>query len=136
MKIEELKALEAKATQGEWSIPHLSRSDVDCDCAYILAEGYCGSIAEISIDNGKPISDGGNDSPKLNEAQANGELITALRNNAKALIACAAAGKELLAAEEVIFPPASAGIDQQNAWANRKLAARHAMSEAMRQLEE
>jgi hypothetical protein len=66
-----------KHTAGPWSIPHFARQEVDCDCVYVLAEGYCGSIADVSIDNGKRISEGGNDSPPLAEAQANARLIAA-----------------------------------------------------------
>lgn len=36
-----------------------------------------GSVAQITIDNGKRISDGGNDGPPLEEAKANGRLIAA-----------------------------------------------------------
>lgn len=64
-------------TPGPWSIPHFARPDVGCDCRWILAEPYMGSICEISLDNAKLISEGGNDSPALAEAQANARLIAA-----------------------------------------------------------
>lgn len=66
-----------KHTKGPWSVPHMANSDVDCDCKYVLSEGYMGSICTISVDNGKPITAGGNDSPPLAEARANAHLIAA-----------------------------------------------------------
>ena len=67
-----------KASPGPWSVPHLSKPEDDptkCRCPYVLSEGYFGSICDISVDNGLKVSDGGNDSPPLEEARANGELI-------------------------------------------------------------
>lgn len=61
----------AKATQGEWHYGCLADDATKCQCPYILHEGYAGSIATVSIDNGKRVSDGGNDSPPIEEAKAN-----------------------------------------------------------------
>lgn len=80
-----LTELLEKATKGEWSVPHLCRDDIDCDCASILVEGYMGGIGEIWTDNGKQITDGGNDCPPLSEAKANGQLIAYLVNHAEAI---------------------------------------------------
>ena len=78
--------LHAKATEGPWWEPHLSRDDISCDCAYILAEGYMGSICDICFNNGLKVGEGGNDSPPLDEAKANGKLIAFLRNHAQDFI--------------------------------------------------
>lgn len=66
-----------KHTPGPWSVPHLCDDSIRCNCAYVLSSGYAGSICTIDFDNGKAISDGGNDSPPLDEAKANGLLIAA-----------------------------------------------------------
>lgn len=68
---EELRRVARSATPGDWSIPHLAMDDASCNCTSILSERYAGSIAKVSVDNGKTISDGGNDSPPLAEAKAN-----------------------------------------------------------------
>lgn len=66
-------------TPGPWyATNHFANPDTPCNCAYVLSEGYAGSICQISIDNGKNIADGGNDSPPLEEAAANGRLIAAV----------------------------------------------------------
>jgi hypothetical protein len=75
----------AKHTPGPWSVPHMARPEVDCDCVYVLANGYMGSVADISVYNGKPIGEGGNDSPPLAEAQANARLIAAAPDLLEAL---------------------------------------------------
>ncbi len=78
--------IEAKATPGEWSTPHLSEPDVNCQCRYILCEGYAGSVATVEVGDGKSISDGGNDCPPLGEAMANGSLIAHSRNSIRAIV--------------------------------------------------
>lgn len=65
-----------KYTPGPWYPPHICDPDVSCNCVYVLCDRYAGSICDISVDNGKAISEGGNDSPPLEEAIANGKLIT------------------------------------------------------------
>lgn len=67
----------SKHTPGPWSVPHMARDEVACNCAYVLAEPYMGSICTISISDGKTISDFGNDCPPLDEARANARLIAA-----------------------------------------------------------
>lgn len=69
--------MSAEHTPGPWAIPHMATADVSCNCAYILAGEYCGGIAEIYVDNGKSIKDGGNDCPPISEAKANARLIAA-----------------------------------------------------------
>lgn len=64
-------------TPGPWNAGHLGRPDISCECRYILSEGYAGSIAEVSVGNGKPVGDGGNDAPPYDEAVANMRLIAA-----------------------------------------------------------
>jgi len=72
-------------SQGEWSLPHFADPKSKCKCVYVLSEPYCGSICDISVDNGKPISEGGNDAPPLNEAIANAYLIHAAPDSFRAL---------------------------------------------------
>jgi hypothetical protein len=66
-----------KFTPGPWTVPHLAQDDCECNCASVLADGYFGSVATISVDNGKRVGEGGNDSPPLEEAKANARLIAA-----------------------------------------------------------
>lgn len=64
-------------TPGPWMPGHFVDENSGCKCRCILSERYMGAIAEIRIDNGLPISEGGNDCPPLEEAKANGRLIAA-----------------------------------------------------------
>ncbi len=82
----EVEAREKAATPGKWYKPHLSDDATTCNCTYIFAESYFGSIADISIDNGKQISDVGNDSPPLHEAKANGIFISHARQDIPTLL--------------------------------------------------
>jgi hypothetical protein len=66
-----------KHTPGPWSLPHFADDAVECNCVYVLSEGYFGSICDIGVDNGKCVSKGGNDDPPLEEAKANARLISA-----------------------------------------------------------
>lgn len=75
-----------KHTPGPWSVPHMARDEVGCNCAYVLAEPYMGSICTISISDGKTIRDFGNDCPPLDEAKANARLIAAAPDLLAALI--------------------------------------------------
>jgi hypothetical protein len=86
-ELAELKELLGKCTQGDWSTPHICEPDVNCNCRYILCEGYAGSVATVEVGDGKSISDGGNDCPPIEEAVANGALIAAARNHLPSLIA-------------------------------------------------
>lgn len=72
-------------TKGPWSVPHFADADVKCNCANVLSESYMGAIATIHIDNGLPVSAGGNDCPPLDEATANGRLIAAAPDMYEAL---------------------------------------------------
>lgn len=59
-------------TSGPWWPGHLADENSTCDCASILAEnGKMGSIAQVTIDNGLRIGDGGNDGPPIEEAKRN-----------------------------------------------------------------
>ena len=83
-----------KHTKEPWQVPHLARDDTSCNCAHIFAADYLGGIAEVYVDNGKPVSDGGNDCPPLEEAKANARRIVACVN------ACAGISTEQLEAGE------------------------------------
>lgn len=76
--LEKLRELAERADQGEWHAGHIADDAHPCNCDYVLSDsGYMGSIARISVDNGLPISEGGNDSPPLEEAKANLRFIAA-----------------------------------------------------------
>lgn len=75
---------EAKHTPGPWYPGHLG-SDSKCQCANVCSESYAGGICQITVGNGKPISDGGNDGPPREEAIANMHLISAAPDMYKAL---------------------------------------------------
>lgn len=67
-----------KYTPGPWfATNHFANDATPCNCAYVLSEGYAGSICDISVGNGLAIGDGGNDAPPRDEAAANALLIAA-----------------------------------------------------------
>jgi len=68
---------EIKFTPGPWVPGHIANDDHPCDCASIVSEYFAGSIAYVTVDNGKLIQDGGNDGPPLEQAKANSHLIAA-----------------------------------------------------------
>lgn len=82
---EEILRLDKTATPRGWICGCLANDDHPCNCTYILAEPYCGSIAEITVGNGKPISDGGNDAPPVEEAKSNLRLLVKARNVSPAM---------------------------------------------------
>jgi hypothetical protein len=82
----EVAEREKKATPGPWSVPHLSSDEAECNCPYILCEGLMGSVADVSVDNGLKVGEGGNDSPPLEEAKANGVFIAHARQDIPKLL--------------------------------------------------
>lgn len=67
-----------KHSPGPWYPGHLGDDTIDCECAYVLSEGYTGRIATINVDNGLgSLIDGWNDCPSREEAVANMHLIAA-----------------------------------------------------------
>ena len=74
-------------TKGPWHVMCITNADTDCDCGYILDEGGT-CIGQVFVDDGKLVSDGGNDSPPLEEAMANASLIAAAPDMYEALKAC------------------------------------------------
>lgn len=66
-----LRAIAEAANQGEWEAGCFASGSEGCQCKYVFCGGYMGSVATISMDNGRAISDGGNDSPSEDEARAN-----------------------------------------------------------------
>jgi hypothetical protein len=82
-----LAKLAAAHTPGPWSATnHFANDGTPCNCAYVLSEGYAGSICEVSFNNGLAVGDGGNDSPPKEEAAANAYLIAAAPDLLTALV--------------------------------------------------
>ena len=71
-------------TPGPWHPGHLG-SDSACQCRSVVSEGMLGSICQISVDNEKPVGEGGNDAPSRDEAIANMHLIAAAPEMLQAL---------------------------------------------------
>lgn len=65
---------------------HLADPDHSCKCRYIFDEGHAGGIAEVFVDNGKLISEGGNDAPKEELAIAYMNLLVGAANALPALL--------------------------------------------------
>ena len=86
LRLEAIQTRESKATRGPWYEPHLSDDSIGCNCGYVLDEAHCGSICEIDVDNGKPIGEGGNDAPCIEEAKANGKFIAHAREDVSFMI--------------------------------------------------
>jgi hypothetical protein len=77
-------------TRGDWyATNHFADQSTPCNCAYVLSDGYAGSVCQISINNGRSIGDGGNDCPPAHEAAANGRLIALTPRMYEALVAIA-----------------------------------------------
>ena len=66
--LERMRDLMTRCTRGEWSVPHLSIDDLNCDCGYVFAEGQFGMGTLLTVEHG-------GENPPLNEAKANGELL-------------------------------------------------------------
>lgn len=58
--------------------------ETTCRCSSILGGEYAGAIGQVFEDNGKSVSDGGNDCPPRDEARANARLIAAAPDLLKA----------------------------------------------------
>lgn len=65
---------------------HLANPDINCNCRYIFDEGHAGGIAEVYVDNGLSISEGGNDAPQLELAIAYLKLLVGAVNALPALL--------------------------------------------------
>jgi hypothetical protein len=50
-----------------------------------VSKYFCGSIAYVTVNNGKAVRDGGNDGPPLEQAKANSHLIAAAPALAEAI---------------------------------------------------
>lgn len=119
-----LEEIEKRATEAPWSIPHLSTARAglhessdpifgeqkreDCRCGYVLSDGYMGAVCEVFTSPDRNIKNG--DNPPLEEAKANGELISLSRNSFRALINCAKALKQ---AEPNLTDPQDADFANQ-----------------------
>jgi len=97
---------ETKFSPGPWHPGHLGNPDLKCECRYILDEGHCGGIGEVYVNNGKPISEGGNDAPDYAEAVANMHLMAAAPDLYAALDLCATDLKKVLDARGYCDDPA------------------------------
>lgn len=58
-------------TPGVWDHGCFADDKQKCNCKYIFAECFMGSVAVISVDNGLHVGDGGNDCPPPEQAKAN-----------------------------------------------------------------
>ena len=117
---------EPRHTPGPWSVPHFADDGVGCDCAYVLADGMMGAVAAVYADNGKPISDGGNDAPQLDFAKANAFLIAAAPDMLAAL----------KAVNKLITEAAMTGFNCHDGdWAERLFHSQQATSNAIRKAE-
>ena len=68
---------------GPWDGPHISDDSTTCNCKGIVNGVHAGGIASVHVDNGIPsIGHGGNACPPLEEAKANGLLLTAAWDHA------------------------------------------------------
>lgn len=65
-----------KHTPGPWSVPHFARPDVDCECEYVLHDGYMGAVCSVYCSGDGDWQKTG-DNPKFDEAVANAHLIAA-----------------------------------------------------------
>ena len=79
-RIEQLRALEAKATTAPWHPGCLHDDNNPCNCKSILSETCMGAVASVDFDNGLRVGEGGNDAPPIEEAKANQEFIAEMRN--------------------------------------------------------
>lgn len=70
-------------TPAPWIPPHISESNVDCNCRFILTPFYHGSVADINYSQDNEIENG--DNPPLHEAKANGYLIASAPDLLKVL---------------------------------------------------
>lgn len=59
---------------------HLANPEHSCNCRYIFDEGHMGGIAEVYVDNGLNIIDGGNDAPSKELAIAYLRLLVGAVN--------------------------------------------------------
>lgn len=57
-------------TKGPWHAGHHTDPTSTCECRSLVSEGYAGSIAIVTKNNGKSSGDGGNDAPPEPEAIA------------------------------------------------------------------
>jgi hypothetical protein len=83
-EIRAIRERAGKATHGPWHGGCLG-SRGKCQCRYIFDEGHAGAVGEVYVDNGKSISDGGNDCPSRKEAIANLLFIVHSRTDVPAL---------------------------------------------------
>lgn len=65
---------------------HLANTDHSCECAYIFDEVHLGGVGQVFIDNGKAVSEGGNDAPSKELATAYLKLIVGAVNALPALL--------------------------------------------------
>lgn len=76
---------EARHTELPWDAGCFVYPESECQCKYILCGRYAGSIATISVGNGKSIGEGGNGNPPIEEARANATFIVKAVNSHHAL---------------------------------------------------
>lgn len=61
-------------TPGPWSVPDFARPETNCECGYVLTDGYFGAVATVHASGDGEMRLTG-DNPKFDEACANARLI-------------------------------------------------------------
>lgn len=80
-----IRARANAATPGPWWPGHLTDDGHPCNCSNVLSNYFAGAICSVNPNNGKLISDGGNDGAPLEEAKANILFIANARTDIPAL---------------------------------------------------
>lgn len=67
----------AAHTPGPWSVPHMARPDVNCECGYVLTENLMGAVCTVHASGEGEDWQSHGDNPRFEEACANARLIAA-----------------------------------------------------------
>jgi hypothetical protein len=67
---------EEKFTPGPWSVPHFAKTNVKCECGYVLVDSLMGSVATVNSSCGGDWRQHGDD-PSKEQCVANANLIAA-----------------------------------------------------------
>lgn len=104
-------------TEGPLSPGCFVDKESQCQCRYMIDDSYARGIAEIFVDNGKKIKDGGNDCPPLDEAIANAHLFSAAPDAVKLVEELAEALNKVPIAELIEAKRPAPGEEGITEWA-------------------